>query len=190
LGLDDLQGAVRPPTHPLLHHLPRQDADPCAAAGHAVAFGHRRGPVRQALRSFSAPWEHPMARLTTAVRKRFLRFRREILVVAYAITNPATPLHLKLAGAAVILYLASPVDLIPIVVPVFGLLDDLIIVPWGLSQVVKRLPAEARSEAEARAARLIQRYVARPLRFLLYLVLLLILLWTALLWLLWWLIFS
>ncbi len=131
-----------------------------------------------------------MARLTTAVRKRFLRFRREILVVAYAITNPATPLHLKLAGAAVILYLASPVDLIPIVVPVFGLLDDLIIVPWGLSQVVKRLPAEARSEAEARAARLIQRYVARPLRFLLYLVLVLILLWTALLWLLWWVLFG
>jgi uncharacterized membrane protein YkvA (DUF1232 family) len=130
-----------------------------------------------------------MARISTAIRNRFLRFRREILVVGYAITNPTTPIHLRLAGAAVILYLVSPVDLIPIMVPVLGLLDDLIIVPWGLGQVVKRLPEEARADAEARAARLIQRYVARPLRFLLYLALALVLLWSALLWLLWWIAF-
>jgi uncharacterized membrane protein YkvA (DUF1232 family) len=128
-----------------------------------------------------------MGRLTRAIRGRFLRFRREIIVVAYAVRDPATPLRLRLAGVALILYLASPIDLVPIFIPFLGLLDDLVIVPWGLSQVVRRLPAPARADAEASAARFIDRYVARPLRFLLLLLLVLVLLWAALLALFWWL---
>lgn len=128
-----------------------------------------------------------MKRLFHAVKGRFLRFRKEILVVGYAIRHPDTPLRLRIGGAAVILYLLSPIDLIPITVPVLGLLDDLIIVPLGLSLVVKRLPQGVRGDAEADAARIIHRYLARPLRFLLFLLLGLILIWTALLWLLWWL---
>jgi uncharacterized membrane protein YkvA (DUF1232 family) len=127
-----------------------------------------------------------MGRLTRAIRGRFLRFRREIIVVAYAVRHPATPLRLRLAGLALILYLASPIDLVPIFVPFLGLVDDLVIVPWGLSLVVRRLPAAARTDAEASAARFIDRYVARPLRFLLLLLLVLVLLWSALLGLLWW----
>lgn len=131
-----------------------------------------------------------MARILTGVRRRFLRFRREIIVVAYAVRHRETPVHLRLAGIALILYLASPIDLIPIVVPVLGLLDDLIIVPLGLSLVVDRLPEPARVDAEEAAARFIQRYVARPLRFLIYLVLALVLLWSGLLWLAWWLLLA
>jgi uncharacterized membrane protein YkvA (DUF1232 family) len=131
-----------------------------------------------------------MSGLTRAIRGRFLRFRREIVVVAYAIGHPETPFRLRLAGIALIAYLASPVDLIPLWVPVAGLVDDLIIVPLGLSAVVRRLPEGAREEAEAKAARFIDRYLARPLRFLLLLGLALVLLWSALLWLLWWLIFG
>jgi uncharacterized membrane protein YkvA (DUF1232 family) len=128
-----------------------------------------------------------MRRLTRAIRSRFLRFRREIVVVSYAVRHPATPLRLRLGGLALILYLASPIDLVPILVPFAGLLDDLVVVPLGLSLVVRRLPPAARADAEADAARFIGRYVAGPIRFLLLLLLVLVLLWTALLALLWWL---
>jgi uncharacterized membrane protein YkvA (DUF1232 family) len=131
-----------------------------------------------------------MKPLFAAIRGRFLRFRREVIVVAYATRHPDTPLRWRLAGTALILYLLSPIDLIPVVVPVLGILDDLIIVPLGLSLVVGRLPGDVRSDAEADATRIIQRYVARPLRFFLYLVVALILVWTATLWLLWWLFLS
>lgn len=127
-----------------------------------------------------------MGRLTRAIRGRFLRFRREIIVVGYAIRHPGTPLRLRLAGLALIAYLATPVDLIPVLVPFFGLLDDLLIVPWGLGLVVRRLPPAARADAEASATRFIDRYVARPIRFLVLLLLVLVLLWSALLALLWW----
>lgn len=108
--------------------------------------------------------------------------------MTYAVRHPDTPWRLRIMGVAVLLYLASPIDLIPIVVPVLGLLDDLVIVPLGLSLVVGRLPPSARADAEAAAARFIDRYVARPLRFFLYLALTLLLLWTGLLWLVWWII--
>lgn len=127
-----------------------------------------------------------MPKLATALKNRFLRFRREILVVAYAIRHPATPFRLRLAGLLLILYLASPIDLIPLtLLPLAGLLDDLIIVPWGLSAVVRRLPAAARTSAEADAARFIGRYVKRPFVFLAALLLLLALFWIGGLWLVW-----
>lgn len=126
-----------------------------------------------------------MAGVAGALRRRFLRFRREIIVVAYAVRHPDTPWRLRVAGLGLILYLAMPVDLIPIFVPVAGLVDDLLVVPWGLGMVVRRLPAGARADAEASAARFIDRYVSQPLRFLLILLLTLLVVWAALLWLMW-----
>lgn len=126
-----------------------------------------------------------MAGIGAALKGRLLRFRREILVVAYAIRDPRTPWHLRLAGAGLLLYLASPIDLIPLVVPVFGIVDDLILVPWGLSRVVGRLPGEARADAEADALRFIHRWVRRPILFFALLFTVLTVLWALLLWLLW-----
>jgi uncharacterized membrane protein YkvA (DUF1232 family) len=126
-----------------------------------------------------------MAGIRALVKTRFLRFRREILVVALALRHPDTPWRLRAAGALVIAYLVSPVDLVPIYIPVLGVVDDLLIVPWGLSQVVRRLPASAREGSEARATRLIERWVRRPLLFLVVLVAGLGVLWAGLLWLFW-----
>lgn len=107
-----------------------------------------------------------MAKIRQFIRQRFLRFRREAIVLWYAFRHPNTPVHLKIASLAVAAYLLSPFDLIPIVVPVFGLLDDLIIVPFGVSQIVKRLPQEVHNDADAKASRWLGRYVKRPLLWL------------------------
>lgn len=107
-----------------------------------------------------------MGKATQFIRQRFLRFRREAVVLWYAFRHPNTPLHLKLASLAVAAYLLSPFDLIPIVVPVFGLLDDLIIVPFGVSQIVKRLPRDVHEQADVKASQWIGRYVKRPLLWL------------------------
>ena len=131
-----------------------------------------------------------MKGLGGAVRNRFLRFRKEMVVVAYAIRHPDTPGRLRIAGVLLLLYLASPIDLIPITVPGLGILDDLIIVPWGLSRVVGRLPPTTREDAEERARRFIDRWVKRPLVFLAALVGVLVILWALLLVLFWWVLFG
>ena len=125
-----------------------------------------------------------MAKLGTLLKARFLRFRREIILVGYAIRHSGTPLHLRLAGLVLILYLLSPIDLIPIMIPIIGLLDDLIIVPWGISVVVRNLPADVREESNARAERWVQRFVKRPLLYLAGAVVLLIAFWVGVIWLL------
>src|SRR5690625_4147257 len=122
-----------------------------------------------------------MAKITGFVRQRFLRFRREVVVLWFAFRHPDTPLHLKIASVFLAVYLLSPIDLIPIFVPVLGLLDDLIIVPFGVSQVVKRLPQEARQQSEASADKWIKRYVKYPLLALLLVVLLLVGFWAVVL---------
>ncbi len=126
-----------------------------------------------------------MKPILTAIRKRVLRFRRELIVVGYAIRHPATPLHLRLLGLLLFAYLASPLDLIPIVIPVLGVVDDLLLVPWGMSVVVGRLPAPARADAETSAERFLGRWVKRPLLYLAGALLLLALLWVALGFLVW-----
>ena len=69
----------------------------------------------------------------------------------YALGHPQSPGWLKAGAALVLLYLVSPIDLIPDVVPIFGVVDDLVVVPLAIRWLLNRLPAHIREHAEARA---------------------------------------
>ena len=64
-----------------------------------------------------------------------------------------TPRYARVLGLLVIAYLVSPVDLIPIVIPFWGLVDDLIVVPLGLKAVSSLVPENVMAEAQARAGK-------------------------------------
>ncbi|MDP2022895.1 MAG: YkvA family protein [Hydrogenophaga sp.] len=69
----------------------------------------------------------------------------------YALGHPESPGWLKAGAAALVLYLVSPIDFIPDMLPVIGVLDDLVIVPLALRWLLARLPAHIRAYAERRA---------------------------------------
>lgn len=69
----------------------------------------------------------------------------------YALGHPQTPGWFKAGAAAIVLYLLSPIDLIPDMLPFVGVLDDLVIVPMALRWLLSRLPAHIRAHAEAKA---------------------------------------
>jgi uncharacterized membrane protein YkvA (DUF1232 family) len=48
-------------------------------------------------------------------------------------------------------YLFSPIDLIPDFIPILGYLDDLVLVPLGISLALKMIPKEVISDARERA---------------------------------------
>jgi uncharacterized membrane protein YkvA (DUF1232 family) len=75
---------------------------------------------------------------------RFLTFRRELGVLWRAFMAPETPMHLKVLMLAVPLYLLSPIDLIPDVIPFLGWVDDLVVIPMLVSWIVGRLPQPVR----------------------------------------------
>lgn len=70
-----------------------------------------------------------------------------------ALRHPQAPGWLKLGTAGVVLYLISPIDLIPDVIPVFGLLDDVVLVPLAIRFLLRRLPASIRADIEREAPR-------------------------------------
>jgi uncharacterized membrane protein YkvA (DUF1232 family) len=68
-----------------------------------------------------------------------------------ALRHPQAPGWLKLGAVGIVLYLVSPVDLIPDVVPFFGVVDDIVLVPLAIRWLYRRLPAALRDEIEAGA---------------------------------------
>ncbi|MDY6868091.1 MAG: YkvA family protein [Chloroflexota bacterium] len=77
--------------------------------------------------------------------------RNETYALAVAYRHPATPWYAKAFTALVVAYAFSPIDLIPDFIPFLGYLDDLILVPLGITLALKMIPAEAMEEAHARA---------------------------------------
>ena len=70
----------------------------------------------------------------------------------FALRHPRAPGWLKVGTAMVVLYLVSPIDLIPDFIPFFGMMDDMILVPLAIRQLLKRLPPEIAAAAAARRA--------------------------------------
>lgn len=71
----------------------------------------------------------------------------------FALRHPDAPGWLKLGTALIGLYLFSPIDLIPDVLPIIGVMDDIVLVPMAIRWMLKRLPpavAEATSTHSAR----------------------------------------
>jgi uncharacterized membrane protein YkvA (DUF1232 family) len=58
-------------------------------------------------------------------------------------------------------YAFSPIDLIPDFIPVLGLLDDLLIVPFGVWAALRFIPPPLMAEYRVEAARIAERPVSR-----------------------------
>ena len=70
-----------------------------------------------------------------------------------ALRHPLAPAWLKWGTAAMVLYLFSPIDLIPDALPLVGVVDDLIIVPAAIRWLLNRLPPALRAEIDQGRAR-------------------------------------
>jgi uncharacterized membrane protein YkvA (DUF1232 family) len=78
------------------------------------------------------------------------QLKTEILALYLASKHPGTPWHAKVLAAVIIGYALSPIDLIPDFIPVVGYLDDFIIVPAGISLLIKIIPRDVLEECRAK----------------------------------------
>ncbi|MEA3535831.1 YkvA family protein [Rhizobium sp. CC-YZS058] len=99
--------------------------------------------------------------LLTRARRAARHLKREVVALWFAARDPRTPWLAKLVAAAVAAYALSPIDLIPDVIPVLGLLDDLLIVPLGILLALRLVPHQLMEEARAKAAAQAERPVSR-----------------------------
>jgi uncharacterized membrane protein YkvA (DUF1232 family) len=78
-------------------------------------------------------------------------FRRDLLIMLIALKNPGTPKYVRNLMIAALVYLISPIDIIPDTIPVLGLVDDAVIVPIAVYGLMQFLPAHVRQESEEKA---------------------------------------
>ena len=70
----------------------------------------------------------------------------------FALQHPEAPGWLRVGAGLLVVYLLSPIDLIPDVIPFVGVLDDVIVIPTAIRWMLKRLPSHIREHAERRAS--------------------------------------
>lgn len=74
--------------------------------------------------------------------------KKDIGLICAAYRHPRTPWYAKLMIILVVAYAFSPIDLIPDFIPFLGYLDDLIIVPLGISLSLKMIPKDVIEECK------------------------------------------
>jgi uncharacterized membrane protein YkvA (DUF1232 family) len=83
--------------------------------------------------------------------RRGFSFQQEIVVLYFAAKDKRTPFYAKGIAIFALVYLISPIDLIPDFIPVAGYLDDLVIVPLLLHIAFLVLPNAVKDSGRTKA---------------------------------------
>lgn len=85
--------------------------------------------------------------------------KRKTYTLYLVYKDTRVPLWKRLFLGAVIGYAVSPLDLVPDFIPIFGYLDDLILIPLGLYFALKLIPQEIMVECEQKALNEQNQYI-------------------------------
>jgi len=75
-----------------------------------------------------------------SLKEKTKKLKKDIFALYLAYKDPRVLWYAKAFIALVIGYAISPIDLIPDFIPVLGYLDDLILIPLGISLAIKMIP--------------------------------------------------
>jgi len=88
--------------------------------------------------------------------------KRDVHALYLAARDPRVPWYARALAVIVAGYALSRIDLIPDFIPVWGYLDDVIILPLGILLVIRMIPPEIMAEHRELAAAAQDRPVSRP----------------------------
>jgi len=83
--------------------------------------------------------------------QRARQLKVEVYAIYLAYKDPRVPRPARLFAACVAGYAFSPIDLIPDFIPVLGYLDDLVLIPLGITLALKMIPPVVLAECRAKA---------------------------------------
>jgi len=84
------------------------------------------------------------------------QLKTKTYTVFLACKDPRTPWYARLFAVAVVAYAFSPIDLIPDFIPILGHLDDLIIIPVGISITLRMIPPNILAECQEKAQQTVE----------------------------------
>lgn len=90
-------------------------------------------------------------------KQRARQLKTEIYTIYLAYRDPRVPWYARLFAACVVGYAFSPIDLIPDFIPVLGYIDDLILIPLGITLALKMIPHNVLAECREKAREVLSR---------------------------------
>lgn len=90
-------------------------------------------------------------KLFDRLKKKTTALKAETVAIYLCLKDHRTPLFAKILIVLTISYALSPIDLIPDFIPIFGYLDDLVILPLMISVSIKLIPKEVLTECRKKA---------------------------------------
>lgn len=90
------------------------------------------------------------------LKERAKKLKTDIPAVFIALKHPKTPWFAKVIAGVTMIYALSPIDLIPDFIPILGYLDDLILLPFLVTLVVKLIPDDIFLQCQQQAEGLCQ----------------------------------
>jgi formylglycine-generating enzyme len=76
------------------------------------------------------------------------RFFKEFRVIRRALVHPRVPWHAKAVAGCAVLYVVSPIQLIPNLIPIIGQMDDVLVVALGIKYLRRFVPQSVLDECE------------------------------------------
>lgn len=90
-------------------------------------------------------------------KERVRLLKRELYALVLACKDRRVPWYSRLFLLCLLAYAFSPLDLIPDMIPVLGLIDDLILLPLGILLAIKMIPPVVMQESRAHAEVMLAR---------------------------------
>ena len=84
-------------------------------------------------------------------RRRAKELKLDVYALYLAARHPKVPWYAKALALLVTAYAFSPIDLVPDFIPVFGYLDDLVLLPLGIALTLRLIPDPVWAECRAQA---------------------------------------
>ncbi|MEN8272697.1 DUF1232 domain-containing protein [Acinetobacter seifertii] len=106
------------------------------------------------------------------------RLRKQIVMLWFASRHPQMPWLPKVIAVVAVAYAFSPIDLIPDFIPIFGFVDDAIILPILIWLALRFTPEQVIFDAEQQANEWLEEHEKAPRNYLV--AVLIILIWITL----------
>jgi uncharacterized membrane protein YkvA (DUF1232 family) len=101
-------------------------------------------------------YNHRTMKVVEGLRRWAGRLKAEVYALYLAYRDPRVPLYARVFAACVVGYAFTPIDLIPDPIPVLGYLDDLVLIPLGVTLAIKMIPAPVLAECREKARNVIE----------------------------------
>jgi uncharacterized membrane protein YkvA (DUF1232 family) len=87
----------------------------------------------------------------TSWKEKAQNLKNDTYALYLAYRDPRVPWYAKVFVAAIVGYAVCPLDLIPDFIPVLGYVDDIILIPAGISLAIKMIPQDVLEECREKA---------------------------------------